>query len=86
MKARALACLLATLEYRTMGALATSLASALEIIALNITAATALTKICLPFMQSASKIVEVSSVSSFAPNVNLLVLLKTIALPLVMRF
>lgn len=50
-----------------------SLASALEIIALNITAATALTKICLPFMQSASKIVEVSSVSSFAPNVNLLV-------------
>lgn len=50
-----------------------SLQDMLDIINVNIVASSALTKICLPFMAQGSKIIEVSSVASFAPNVNLLV-------------
>lgn len=50
-----------------------SLQDMLDIVRVNIIASNALTRVCLPFMMRGSKIIEVSSVVSFAPNVNLLV-------------
>ncbi|OBV29894.1 hypothetical protein BKN38_05080 [Helicobacter sp. CLO-3] len=50
-----------------------SLQDMLDIVRVNIIASSALTRVCLPFMMRGGKIIEVSSVASFAPNVNLLV-------------
>lgn len=45
----------------------------LGMIDLNVKGATAITRVCLPFIQNGGTILEVSSTSAFVPNVNLVV-------------
>ncbi len=45
----------------------------LGMIDLNVKGATAITRVCLPFIQNGGTILEVASTSAFAPNVNLVV-------------
>lgn len=49
------------------------LESMLKIIDLNCTGATAVTKVCLPYIINGGTILEVSSTSAFVPNTNLIV-------------